>query len=449
MNDKKNCGKIKGRETAAPALRQNRYRVFCAYVLPSVLSFALSGVYAIVDGFFVGNSIGDAGLSAINIAYPVTALIQAMGTGIGMGGAVLYAVRLAEDRRGDAENSLRGTIRLLAVSGFLLSLLLFPAIDPLLTLMGAEGHLHELGREYLYVIVLGAILQVFGTGIVPLIRNNNGSLFSMFCMIAGFLTNIVLDYAFVWVFSWGMTGAAAATIIGQGVTMAGGLVYLLLKRLPFRGPVRQKRALCLHILRIGIAPFGNTMCPMISLLLMNKYSLTWGGEAGVACYACVAYIMTIVYLLLQGVGDGSQPLMSQYYGEGDKAEVRQIRRLSYWAAWIVGVLCMIILFALRASVGVLFGASGEVSADVARALPVFLAAIPFLAFTRVTTSALYATEENICSYVLVYAEPILLALLLLVIPPLQGLNGVWWSMALSQILTCLVALGIKIYSDRR
>ena len=441
--------KTKDNDIAASAAHRDRVRLFCSYVLPSVLSFALSGIYAIVDGFFIGNSIGDAGLSAINIAYPVTALIQAVGTGAGMGGAVLYAVRLAEDRRSDAENVLRGTILFLTVSGILLSLLLFPAIDPLLTLMGAEGHLHTLGWEYLQIIVLGAILQIFGTGIVPLIRNNNGSLFSMFCMIAGFLTNIVLDYAFVWVFSWGMTGAAAATIIGQGVTMAGGFLYLLLKKLPFWGPVRRKRMLCLHILRIGIAPFGNTMCPMISLLLMNKFSLTWGGERGVASYACIAYIMTIVYLLLQGVGDGSQPLMSQYYGIGSKEEVRQTRRLSYGAAWIVSALCMACLFVLRGEIGPLFGSSGAVSVDVAAALPIFLTAVPFVSFTRVTTSALYATEQNICSYILVYAEPVLLALLLLIIPPFWKQDGVWWSMALSQILTCLIALGIKIYSDRR
>ena len=438
--------KKKEKETAA--VRRDRYGIFCAYVLPSVLSFALSGVYAIVDGFFVGNSIGDAGLSAINIAYPVTALIQAVGTGAGMGGAVLYAVRLAEKRKEQAESVLRGTLLFLAAASLVLTLLLLPATGPLLTLMGAEGQLHELGREYLRIIVLGSVFQVFGTGIVPLIRNNNGSLYAMFCMIAGFLTNIVLDYAFVWVFSWGMTGAAAATILGQGVTMAGGFLYLIGHKIPLFGPLRGAGRLCLDILRIGLAPFGNTMCPMISLLLMNKYSLSWGGEPGVACYACVAYIMTIVYLLLQGVGDGSQPLMSRYYGMGNREEVNKIRGLSYLAAWIIGGLCIAVIYWSRTGVGALFGASAEVSADVASSLPIFLAAVPFLSFTRVTTSALYATEQNVRSYILVYAEPVFLALLLPAAPRLWGLDGVWWSMALAQILTALAALAIKLRSDR-
>ncbi|WP_418762350.1 MATE family efflux transporter [Enterocloster sp.] len=424
-----------------------RFKPFAACVFPAVFAFALSGIYAIVDGFFVGRSIGDTGLSAINIAYPVTALIQAAGTGTGMGGAVMYSVRLAEKRDSEAENFMKGVFFYLALTGILLTVILFPLTDPLLSLMGADGELMKPGREYLSVIVLGSVFQVFGTGVVPLIRNQGKSVQAMYCMIGGFVTNIFLDYLFVWVLRLGMAGAAWASVAGQTVTMAGGLLCMRGQKIPVGIP-RQALSVFFSIWRIGLAPFGITMCPMISLLLMNRASLQYGGSEGVACYACIAYVITIMYLILQGVGDGSQPLMSRFYGEDNKKEVRITRTMAYAAAAVMGVALAVLLYWCRNGIGVLFGASETVSLAVGTDLYIFLAAVPFLAFLRVTTAGFYATEQTRFSYMIVYGEPIFLALLLPVLPAWMGLKGVWWSQTGAQILTALMGWGLKLWSDR-
>ena len=424
-----------------------RFKPFAACVFPAVFAFALSGIYAIVDGFFVGRSIGDTGLSAINIAYPVTALIQAAGTGTGMGGAVMYSVRLAEKRDSEAENFMKGVFFYLALTGILLTVILFPLTDPLLSLMGADGELMKPGREYLSVIVLGAVFQVLGTGVVPLIRNQGKSVQAMYCMIGGFVTNIFLDYLFVWVLRLGMAGAAWASVAGQAVTMAGGLLCMRGQKIPVGIP-RQALSVFFSIWRIGLAPFGITMCPMISLLLMNRASLQYGGSEGVACYACIAYVITIMYLILQGVGDGSQPLMSRFYGEDNKKEVRITRTMAYAAAAVMGVALAVLLYWCRNGIGVLFGASETVSLAVGTDLYIFLAAVPFLAFLRVTTAGFYATEQTRFSYMIVYGEPIFLALLLPALPAWMGLKGVWWSQTGAQILTALMGWGLKLWSDR-
>lgn len=424
-----------------------RFKPFAACVFPAVFAFALSGIYAIVDGFFVGRSIGDTGLSAINIAYPVTALIQAAGTGTGMGGAVMYSVRLAEKRDSEAENFMKGVFFYLDLTGILLTVILFPLTDPLLSLMGADGELMKPGREYLSVIVLGSVFQVFGTGVVPLIRNQGKSVQAMYCMIGGFVTNIFLDYLFVWVLRLGMAGAAWASVAGQAVTMAGGLLCMRGQKIPVGIP-RQALSVFFSIWRIGLAPFGITMCPMISLLLMNRASLQYGGSEGVACYACIAYVITIMYLILQGVGDGSQPLMSRFYGEDNKKEVRITRTMAYAAAAVMGVALAVLLYWCRNGIGVLFGASEIVSLAVGTDLYIFLAAVPFLAFLRVTTAGFYATEQTRFSYMIVYGEPIFLALLLPALPAWMGLKGVWWSQTGAQILTALMGWGLKLWSDR-
>lgn len=215
-----------------------------------------------------------------------------------------------------AEKYIRSTFTCLLFACALVCLLFLPNITLLLSLLGAKGEIMDLGYTYLYIIVLEAVFQIFGTGIVPIIRNNNGAGYAMAVMIAGFLTNVILDYTLVWVLDKGIEGAAIATIIGQAVTMVGGIIYLIKLRMPFY-KIYFKPDYIKGILSSGVSAFGVTICPNISLLLMNLFLMKYGGNQAVACYAVVSYASCIVYLVLQGVGDGSQPLISDYYGKDE------------------------------------------------------------------------------------------------------------------------------------
>ena len=166
-------------------------RIFFRYVLPSIFSFALSGIYSIVDGYFIGNRLGDAGLSAVTIVYPIVAFIQAVGTGLGMGGAIYFSIERARGQDKEAN-------RLIAIANWLMlgfSVLLTTLVlfynAPMLKLLGASGNMLPLAQEY------------------------------MISMVSGFATNIVFDYLFVWVWEQGMTGAALATVLGQGLIRRG------------------------------------------------------------------------------------------------------------------------------------------------------------------------------------------------------------------------------------
>nr|WP_318686227.1 MATE family efflux transporter [uncultured Acetatifactor sp.] len=426
----------------------SRYKLFAKYVFPSVLAFALSGVYTIVDGYFVGQSMGDTGLSAINIAFPIVSLIQCSGTGIGMGGAVLWAVKRETESPESAGKYVRATLLLLLLASAASTTGLFFLTGPVLRLFGAQGKIFVFGKEYLDVIVLGAAFQIFATGIVPIIRNNGSSFFALVVMVSGFLTNILLDYVFVWVLDMGTQGAAIATIIGQLVTTLEAFIYLLCRSLPIRGSLSEFGRIAAHICKVGIAPFGLTLSPMVSLMLINRFAMMNGGEAAVACYACIAYALTIVQMLMQGVGDGSQPLMSRYYGEGNGAQMAQTRKIAYIAAIGLSVVCNFLLFFTRGSLGELFGASKSTGILVAEVLPIFLVGLVFYAFSRITTSSFYATEKNLFSYLCVYSEPFLLLILLLALPAFLGQTGVWWSVVLSQILTAFLALALRTAEDR-
>ncbi len=425
-------------------------KTFFQYVIPSVLSYALSGIYTIVDGFFVGNSIGDLGLSAVNIAYPIVAVIQALGTGIGMGGAIYYSINKAEKKDAEAKEFTAGALWLLMISSIILTISIFFLNSPLLKLLGAGGELLSLGEEYIAVIAIGAALQVIGTGLVPFIRNHGGSFYAMISMIAGFVTNIILDYVFVWILEWGVAGAAWATIIGQGVTMLIALVYLWRKKqFTLNIPFSKVGAVSASIIKIGIAPFGLAMSPNISLIIINRFSVSYGGDAAIATYACIAYVICIIYLILQGVGDGSQPLISQCYGEKNWSDLKFVRRSAYGFAFALSVVGCIIMYMTRGSLGALFGASGAVNTEIAKIMPVFLISVPFVAILRITTASFYATEKSAFSYILTFIEPIFMLVLMLMLPPLFGGQiMIWWSTVFARILSAILALALKRRVDK-
>ncbi len=420
---------------------RSRNKEFFSYVLPSVLAFALSGVYTIVDGFFIGQSLGDMGLAAITLGYPVSALVGAIGTGIGLAGAIRYTILKAQNETEQTQSCFTGTTLLMLLAGALLTALLYGFAEPILHLLGAQGQVFRLSAEYVRIIALGAVFQLLATGFVPFIRNMGGASFAMVAMILGFVTNILLDYTLVWVLNLGMSGAALATIIGQAVTMLASLVFFLMEkcRLSFPPP-KALLALWGEVLKVALSPFGLTFSPTITMLLMNRFLLFYGDERAVAVYGCIGYITSIIYLLLQGVGDGSQPLISRFYGEGDSAAVKQTRGLAYRTAAAVTVVCMVGVFLARRQIGVLFGASAEANVDVARYLPYFLATLLFLAFVRITISYFYATEETVLSYILVYAEPVCTLLLLLILPLFWKLTGVWLAVPLAQVMTFGIGL---------
>lgn len=417
-------------------------RVFFQYVIPSVLSFALSGVYAIVDGFFVGNSVGDAGLSAINIAYPITAVLQAVGTGLGMGGAVRYSILKAEGKEKKAREYIAGSIALMIILSVVLTAVVYFTATQVLSGFGASGELLVLGNEYIKVIALGTILQVFGTGLIPFMRNYGGSFWAMVAMVCGFITNVVLDYAFVWVMGTGMYGAALATVIGQGVTMSVALVYCAVrKNLTFKISPENIAEVISHIFKIGLAPFGLALVPNISLVIINRFSASYGGEGAIATYACISYIVCIIYLVLQGVGDGSQPLLSRFYGAGDEKSFRQVRKLAYEFAIALAVIGAIGLYLLRGKVGILFGSSVFVNAEIMKIMPIFLVSVPFVAIARIATAVFYATEKSVLSYILAFIEPVLMLVLMLILPPLFGGQiMIWWSTVFARIITAVIGI---------
>lgn len=322
---------------------------------------------------------------------------------------------------------------------------------PLLGLLGARGEVLEAAADYIRIIILGSVFQILATGFTPMLRNYEASLLAMLAMVGGFVTNIVLDAWFVAGLQLGVSGAALATIIGQAVTALPCILFLLRKmRFLDRRDFLPQGALVRQILTTGLSPFGLAMSPNIVLLLINRSAVAYGGDAAVAAYAVVAYVHCIVLLLLQGVGDGCQPLMSFHLGKGEIREARTARNIAYVVALTLSAVYMAVAFSVRDIVSPLFGASDDAAQIVRHALPIFAVGAPAIAVCRITTSYFYSIRRNTFSYLLVYGELVVLFLLLqFVLPPFLGLDGVWLSPPAAQAALALVSVVLIAVAARQ
>ena len=415
-------------------------RRFLRYVLPSMAAFAFCGLYSIVDGYFVGNNVGDNGLAAINIAYPMIALVNAVGTGIGTGGAVFISISRGEGREDREKRYLGNTLFFLLAASVLCTAFLLAVYRPFLRIFGARGEVLAGAEVYSRVLILCTALQVFATGCVPLLRNFRAAVGAMLAMSAGFVTNIFLDWLFVQRLSMGLYGAALATGIGQAMTVLPCFVFLLRRVRAFgKGVFRLSMGDLGRIAAVGASPFGLYLVPNIIVLILNKFCLAYGGDQAVAAYAVVSYTYSVILLLLQGVGDGVQPLISHDFGEGNVSSALRLRNAAYVTALITAVINFLVLFFLRNRIPVIFGATPETSGLAAQVLPIFGASALFTAVAKVTSSYCYSIGKTGRSYCLVYGEILFLLALVLVLSAVWGIVGVFWALPLAQVAIALLS----------
>ena len=401
------------------------------YIIPSVISMVLVGTYTNIDGFFIGNVTGDPGLAAINIVWPIVALITSLGTGIGLGGSVILSNARG---RGDETSAKRiKTTILLALLGVgLISTLLFKLIySPLLVLMGAEGEVYSYAAAYADVISLGALFQIMGSGLVVLLRTENKTYFSMSCCIVGLIVHLALDMLLVEKYT--LMGVGISTVASQAVIMV-----LCLIALWDRKPAAPDMKMLLPIFSASTSPIGINFVPSVVLLLTNYFALSEGGTAGVSAYAVMSYAIYTFDYVFQGVCDGVQPIISYAVGAGDKEEEMRAMRSSGLILIISSMLFIACTPALIALMPKVFSVSSEAAAMMQTGFIIYAFSYPFKAAVKYIGSYYYASGRTRLSNLLVYSDPLVFTpVLLFLLSMLIGMNGVWLSLTLSQVLVTL------------
>lgn len=421
-------------------------RQFMHYVIPSMIAMLFSGFYSIVDGLFVGNSIGNVGLAAINLVYPIQVVLNATATGVGIGGSVLVSIYRGEGKERDMEHSAMQTIILLLIFGAILPIFFLFTKGIILNFLGAEGAIYKGADDYITTILIGGMLPVLGNGLNPIVRNQGKPIIATQNMVAGLVTNIVLDYVFIYKMNLGMFGAALATITAQGVVATMNVIYVVkLNHKNFKlDYILPNIAKIKKIMKIAISPFGQTIVPSIIIILTNWKCIEYGGDGAVAIYSVISYVLACAQLLIQGIGDGVQPLFSYYFGANKERELHYVYNKAFFLCSIFSVFLMAMTMVFSVQLAKYFNISPELMNETALALKTTAFAYIFFGITRVTSAYFYATNHTKFSNLLIYIEPIVIApAMLWIFTELFGLSGVWMAYPAIQVILSSISLVLK------
>lgn len=406
--------------------------------IPTVFSLLMSGLYGVMDGLFVGRAVGDAGLAAINIAWPIAAVITAVGIGIGSGGSVLYSNSNGKGEQERGELVYHQTITLLFAAAMVLLIVLGFTYPAILSALGAKGDVYQKAVEYIQIIIFGAVFQVMGTGFIPMLRNRNLAFQAMVSMAAGMGVNGVLNYLLLFVVKIGIRGAAVGTIAAQFVVLVISS-YLIYGRQKVHLKVVWQHKIVGEILKIGISAFGLSLAPSIVLLFTNLQCLKYGGDAAVACYAVISYIVFPVQSMLMGIGDGTQPLMSFYSGAKKMEELRFVKKIASIAVVGMGAVFFAIVILVSKYIPDVFGMQMDSQAYFGTGMAVSAVSFLFTGLAKFHISYLNATLQVKKAMQLIYGETIVVApFLIFLLPYVFKINGIWLSLPGTQLIMLLI-----------
>lgn len=422
-------------------------REFFKNVMPAIITSVVLGTFSIVDGLFIGNKIGDTGLAAINFAYPITALIQGIGFGIGLASSILISLYKGKNDKEKEKKILFNSYLLLLVISIILILCLYIPLNNILSLLGAKGETLKEAYDYGKIIVLATLFQVLGQGLAPILRSYNKNSYVMIAMCISFIFNILFDYIFIYPLNMGLFGAALATDLSQVIVSILFIIVLLKKE--YRVIFKIDFKLIKDILLTSLSPFGIFFSPNLILIIINLVASKYGGDIAVATYTAISYITFIVMRLIQGVSDGVQPLLSYYEGKGDINSKKLILFYSYIRVTRITIVCTAICLIFSSQLSNIFGLSEEAKELFKTCLSFYSSPFIFYGFIRVSMAYFYCQKKNFISSILVYLEPLFVLIVVLILPSKMGLSGIWISAPISQILLSIIALIFLLIENKK
>ena len=420
--------------------------------MASMITMFLQSAYSMIDGLFVSNLIGDTALSAVNVAWPVIAVVTAIGTGVGCSGAVMMSTKQGEGKNEESNIVRANVILALLESSIVVTILFLVLLTPLLKLMGAEGELLRLSQIYGRVMLTGGVLQILSCGLTPLLRNDNRAVSAMMIMVGGLFANLGLDFVFMYVFHMGIGGAAGASLCAQLFTTVCCLMILCTKK---TDPIRLSQFMIRKeywkkIFKTAVSPFGISLTPSLLILYHNVACLKFGGDLAVNAYALISSTVGSYRVLLIGVAEGIQPLASYAYGAHDFHAIRKIRNKAIITAMSVSFFLFIFTIATAWFYPAIYGYEGEAAELGYHAVMVTAAQLIFTGLVRVTNSFFYSVGKDKYSLFMIYFDPLIMTpLTIVILPRIFGLDGIWITAVVTQFILNIVAFGMFASHERQ
>lgn len=426
-------------------------RTFFSYLVPTIIGMLTNSVYCMVDVMFVGNCIGEQGLAAFNIAMPIFTIFSSVGLMLGVGGAVTISVLIGLGEKEEADRVFSLTVVSSFAAGMLMSVCGTLFLRPLSIALGATPELLPDVMDYLRPLQYIAVFYIMNNTMQVIIRTDYNPKLVMAAAVAGNGMNIFLDWLFVSVFGWGLTGASTATAVGPCVAMLILSFHYFCRKntLRFRTDFFRMEYLK-RIMKNGFGTFILEFSSGTVVFLFNAVLLRVSGQAAVAVYAVVSNIAYVGKGIFNGISQAAQPLISVNFGAGNKERIKRALRFAMLTAIVFAALCYILILLFPKQLLVFFVGNDSTLIKIGiRSLDIYF--ISFI-FTGINTIYMYyfqSVESAKVNIAIALSRGIvLIAAGLLIFPFFWGETGVWLTITFAEVFTLAWIIPVKRRFDR-
>ena len=426
-------------------------RLLKQYAVPSIIAMSCSSLYNLVDSIFIGQFAGGYALAGLALTFPLMNLGTAFSSLIAVGASANIGIYLGQKNYPMAQKVLGNVVTLNFIIGILYMVGIMVFLDPILYFFGASANTISHAREYMQVILAGNIISHTYFALNAVLRATGLPKMAMNASILTVLVNAVIDPLFIWL--WGIRGAAIATIIAQGISLAW-VVSVLCNRnhvVHFqKGGYRLSKTIVKRILSVGMSPFFMNSTACLIVIVFNQGLKQYGGDMAIAAYGIVNKLTFLFIMMVMGLNQGMQPIASYNFGAKLYGRLQEVVKLTAICAVAVTTTGFLVAELFPVTLVKMFTSDPALIEEAAHGLRISFMFYPIVGFQMVTSNFFRSIGYAGTSIFLSLTRQLIFLLpLLYILPQFFGLGGIWASMPLADVISCVVLASMMVYHLRR
>ena len=412
--------------------------------LPATIGMLVQAMYNFVDTIFVGKGVGSMGIAGISISLPVQIFVMAFAQMFGIGGASVISRSLGERDHKKARRA-AGNVMVFSVAfGLVMTLLGQFFLDQLLIMLGASEAIIPYAREYLGIILLGSAFFSFGMAMNHVVRAEGKPKIAMAAMLISAVLNIILDPIFIFSLNLGIWGAALATVLSQAATSIYVLFYFLsgksLLRISLRSLIPEWRIMR-ETVSVGLSAFSRQVAGSLLAVVLNNSLVFYGGDIAVAVYGVINRLLMVFIMPMFGVNQGFLPIVGYNYGARKMRRARESVKLASAVTTVIALFSSIVMFLFARQLISIFTDETELIESTIYALRIVILATPTIGVQVIASGMFQALGKALPALFLSLLRQIIILIpLILVIPRFLGINGIWISFPLADLIAFAISL---------
>ena len=413
------------------------------YAVPAIIAMTASSLYNMVDSIFIGHGVGKFAIAGLALTFPLMNLGAAFGALVGVGASATISMLLGQRNYEMAQKVLGNVVTLNTIIGILYSIVFLAFLDPILYFFGASENTIGYARDYMVIILIGNIVTHMYLGLNAVLRSAGLPKKAMYMTIFTVIINAILDPLFIYVFKWGIQGAAVATIISQSLALCWTLKIFSDKNLVIhfkKGIYKLKARIVKDVISIGMAPFFMNSAACLIVILINQGLQQHGGDLAIGAYGIVNRVSFVFVMIVLGINQGMQPIVGFNYGAKQYKRTLEALKLTIICATAITTTGFLMAELFPRAISMIFTTDEELISHSIRGLRIVFACFPIIGFQIVAGNFFQSVGMAAKSVFMSLTRQLIFLLPgLLVLPGLLGTDGIWISMPISDGLSSMIA----------